>query len=110
MKLIFLFLTLIFSASIYAEEAKPVQEKATDAAQPTHVLCKSGSVVRRVRIEKKKSACLVTYTKEGVEKVVGRSMADDLCRGVFDQIKNNLEKGNWKCKDITQSRVSSSVD
>jgi hypothetical protein len=82
-------------------------EKKDPLENSYYILCKNKNIVRTVRIEKKGSACTVYYAKEGVDKVVGKSGTEAICREVFNKIKNNLEKGGeWKCRDITHSRVS----
>lgn len=92
-----------------SENAKP-QERIIEPAKADYMMCKNGEVVRTIRIEKNKGICHTTYTKEGVGITVGKSGAESGCRRVFERIRGNLEKANWKCKDITQSRVSSSIE
>jgi hypothetical protein len=72
------------------------------------MMCKNKNVVRTIRIEKTGHSCKALYTKDGADTVVGRSNTEDICREVFEKIRVNLEKANWKCKDITQARVSNS--
>lgn len=114
--------TLIFALCFYAffASAQDVVEKVSadrgapaevvaEPAKPNYLMCKNNNVVRTIRIEKKGRACRTTYTKEGVDSVVGKSGSMALCQDVFDKIKDNLEKASWKCKDITQARVSTSI-
>jgi hypothetical protein len=95
---------------VIAPDAAVAAEGIVDAAKTDYVMCKNGEVVRTVRIEKNKGICQTTYTKEGVGTTVGKSAAQSVCRKVLGRIRENLEKANWKCKDITQSRVSSSIE
>lgn len=88
-------------------------ETPTDAG-PTpkisYLLCRRETQVRTVRVTQKGSRCTATYTKAGVDEVVGNSSSQAKCYQVLNNIKINLEKGNWKCKDISESRVSLSSE
>lgn len=93
--------------STTTEASKPSTESSEKA--PTYLICKSKGIVRTLRAQKKPSgACVATYTKSGVDQIVGRSSDMDTCTKVLTNIRENLEKGNWKCKDISEARVSSS--
>jgi len=93
-----------FSSASLAEEATSAPEK-----DPTYLICKLRGSVRTLRVEKKKGGpCITTYTKEGVDQQVSESWLNNRCSKVLLNIRDNLEKGNWKCKDISEARVSSS--
>lgn len=93
-----------FTSASFAEVAPTPAPK-----DPTYLICKLKSSVRTLRVEKKKGGpCITTYTKEGVDKVVGESWVSDRCSKILLNIRDNLEKGNWQCKDISEARVSSS--
>jgi hypothetical protein len=113
---------LIFTCSISSSAAPTDVEKAsiTEAAtntekninqetRPSYIICKNNNLVRTVRIEKTAHSCKTTYTKNGVDNVVGRSRTESLCSDVLDKIRENLESASWQCKDITKSRVSTSA-
>jgi hypothetical protein len=74
----------------------------------SYILCKKGSATRTVRVKVESSRCITTYTKSGLDEEVGRSTAPDRCFQVLDNIRTNLEKGSWKCRDISSARVSQS--
>lgn len=76
---------------------------------PTYFMCKINSAVRTLRVSFKGERCWATYTKEGVDSIVGRSNTPDVCHDVIANIRKNLEAGNWKCKDISETRISSSL-
>lgn len=99
-------LVAILSSFSLAQE-KPATPNAPDAS---YYMCKNGMEIRTIRVEKKGSACRAYYTKEGVDKEVGKSNTSEVCMKVINRIKINLEAGEWKCRDISQSRVSSSQD
>jgi hypothetical protein len=117
-KFIVIVFALLGCVSTFAE---PVEKTKTDAItepsaakvkpddKASYLICKNNSVVRTIRVEKKGHGCKTTYTKDGVDNVVGRSGSETLCYEVFDRIRDNLEKASWKCKDITESRVSTSL-
>ena len=80
----------------------------TTEKDSTYMMCKNKKVVRTVRVEKKNNGgCKTTYTKEGVDQNVGESWVASRCLKVLKNIRINLEKANWKCKDISEARVSS---
>jgi hypothetical protein len=112
MKGLLAILTLIFafSAAAQAEEASSSssQSQATpDAQNPTYMICKLKGSVRTLRVHKKDGGgCQTTYTKEGVDKVVSEAWATKSCEKVLLNIRDNLEKASWKCKDISEARVS----
>ena len=117
MKKVLLAMILLFvSGHGYAEVVETTNKKdlnsvGLDTAQtkPNYIMCRNNNVVRTIRIEKKGRSCRTTYTKDGVDSTVGKSGSMALCQDVFDKIKDNLEKALWKCKDITQARVSTSI-
>lgn len=75
----------------------------------SYVLCRNQKDVRTIRIEKNKSSnsWVAYYTKLGIDKEVARAQTLDSCTKVVENIKENLTKANWKCKDFRQ--VSSSM-
>ncbi len=114
-----LFLSLGFSS--FAEESPAVADitkvDQADAAGEasgkdiTYLICKNKSVVRTVRVQKKENGgCRTTYTKDGVDQKVADSWAVPRCSKILGNIKINLEKANWKCKDISEARVSSTEE
>jgi hypothetical protein len=80
------------------------------AKDATYLICKNRAVVRTLRVSQqgKGGGCVATYTKDGVDQIVGHSWAIERCAKVIGNIRENLEKAKWKCKDISEARVSSS--
>lgn len=116
-KLLVSFLLVITAFSALAEEPKKEEVSAADAAtessgkDTTYLICKNNNVVRTVRVHKKANGgCETTYTKDGVDQSVGASWTVSRCSKVLGNIRTNLEKANWKCKDISEARVSSSEE
>lgn len=77
----------------------------------TYLICKNRAAVRTLRVQTRNNGtCFTTYTKEGVDQVVSNSKESQTCLKVLSNIRENLEKGAWKCKDISEARVSSSLE
>jgi hypothetical protein len=91
-------LILLLSFAAFAEE------------RPSYIMCKSGPIVRTIRVQLNGRACKAYYTKEGVDQIVGYSASPDLCYVIAGKIRINLENNHWKCRDISQTRVSSQVN
>jgi hypothetical protein len=45
--------------------------------------------------------CVTLYSKGGTDKIVGSGRALSTCTNVMENIKGNLEKAAWKCKETT---------
>ena len=108
---------LLSFSSAHAQTEPTEQTSAIDVAgitgespaEATYLMCKNKSAVRTLRIEKKNNGgCRTTYTKDGVEQKVGESWVVERCAKTMGAIRERLEKADWKCRDISQSRVSSS--
>lgn len=76
----------------------------------TQVMCRNKSEVRTVRIKIKGLACEAYYTKSGQDQLVAKSGTAEKCYSILDKIKGNLESAAWSCKDISESRVSTSME
>ena len=71
-----------------------------------YVICKNNSQVRTIRIVvDDKNICHTIYTKLGVDKNVGGGKNKMSCSQFLDNIKVNLEKSNWKCRDVESATV-----
>ena len=112
---VLIFCCVCFPFLVGAEESATPAAPTTPAvtnnpAEPLYFMCKNGAAVRTIRIQKKTGSCKTFYTKEGVDSMVGKSYRAEVCDDVANRIKTNLEKGDWKCRDISHSRVSSSME
>lgn len=101
---------MMFSFSSFAEEATTGTTTDKSADKASYTMCKNGVAVRTIRVQLKGQSCKAIYTKEGADQVVGKSGTPSVCFDVAAKIRTNLEAGNWKCKDISQTRVSSSLE
>ena len=79
--------------------------------KPTVFMCKNSKIVRTIKVETldESGLCRTTYTKAGVDKEVGNGLKRQSCMGFLNNIKGNLEKAHWNCKDVSH-RITSSVN
>jgi len=90
-------LTLIFTLS-------PVYKTF---AKPSYLLCKNQKIVRTIRVVdiKEQERCVTMYTKAGIDRIVGMGNNIWTCNNVLNNIRGNLEKAFWKCKDISDANI-----
>ena len=102
---IFVAVALIFSVvPVFAEQVVEVQNKA-------YWLCKNRKEVRTIRVQiNKEGICSTYYSKLGSEKSVGSGQNQESCMGFLNNIKTNLEKSSWTCRDISSTRITASVE
>lgn len=76
--------------------------------QASIIMCKNKKIVRTLRIMQmeSESKCITMYTKAGTDKIVGSGKSISTCTTVTDNIKGNLEKAGWKCKEATADVIS----
>ena len=95
---------ILFAGMSAAENADKSQYKA-------YVLCKSRKEVRTIRIEVGATGvCTTIYSKQGIEKSVGSGKHFESCLTYLNNVKTNLEKSNWTCRDISSSKVTGSLN
>lgn len=69
-------------------------------------LCRNGEIVRSIRVEKSSDedyACI--YTKYGVDRQVGQGQNLASVKGILNNIKGNLEKAGWQCRDASTASI-----
>jgi len=76
----------------------------------SYVMCRNDKAVRTIRVDLTGAICRTFYTKEGKEEVVARSGTSAKCTEVAEQIRSNLEKSVWKCKEVAPDRVSFTLE
>ncbi|OFZ17751.1 MAG: hypothetical protein A2Z20_02640 [Bdellovibrionales bacterium RBG_16_40_8] len=88
-----------------------MSEKKNNESSSDYVLCKNLKAVRTIRIENDADAkqCVALYTKLGVDKEVGRAQNILSCRNIIGNIKGNLEKASWKCKELDNYNITTSA-
>lgn len=95
---IFLFLV---SAVSYAEVKSP----------ELSVICRLQKNVRTLRVEKVSDGnCRTIYTKAGQDQNIGNAQSAQSCEDILNKVRDVLEKANWKCKEVQESRVSNLID
>lgn len=114
----YIILVLFISKTVFAEINKTSAEKSTPSSAVINstgkssifLLCKDNTQsVRTLRMEKKASGqCVTSYSKQGIDKPQIHSKKEEDCLEVMQNIRANLEKGNWKCKEISGLRISGS--
>ncbi|MBX3021464.1 MAG: hypothetical protein KF799_07265 [Bdellovibrionales bacterium] len=103
-----MFRTLLFIAfglcfSAYGQQVVDVENKS-------YWMCKSKKEVRTIRVHVNgEGICATIYSKLGEEKAVGSGKNQESCVNWLNNIKTNLEKSNWTCRDITASRMTAGV-
>lgn len=91
-------LLLTFSVLAFAE-TKPT----------AYVICKNNSQVRTVRVEvDAQGVCHTIYSKLGNEKAIGSGKNLGSCLTFMKNVRVNLEKSGWKCRDVESATVDES--
>lgn len=81
---------------------------AADVENKAYWLCKNRKEVRTIRISiDEKGICTTYYSKAGAEKHVGSGRNHESCFSFLNSIKTNLEKSNWNCRDISDTKITS---
>lgn len=94
----------IFPVLGSAEQTVEVENKA-------YWICKSNKDVRTIRVHVgNDGVCSTYYSKQGSEKVVGSGRNHESCQNFLNNIKTNLEKSNWACRDISTTRITASTE
>lgn len=76
-----------------------------------YVICRLDKTVRSLRIsDHPTDGCIATYTKQGVDTVVGKSKSVEVCRSIISNIRKNLNEANWNCKDNKNAKVTDSSE
>jgi len=61
--------------------------------------CSLGKDSRTITIQKGDKRCEVHYTKDGqLSNVAWGEKTPSICKDVFENVRSNLEKGNFKCQ------------
>lgn len=101
---ILLVILLFGSPFLHADQVVEIQNKA-------YWLCKNRKQVRTIRVHVSDSGyCSTYYAKEGSEKSVGSGKNQETCINFLNNIRTNLEKSNWTCRDISASAMTASLE
>ncbi|HVK60271.1 MAG TPA: hypothetical protein VM432_01925 [Bdellovibrionales bacterium] len=81
-----------------------------DQKASTFVLCKNNKTVRTIRVTPENQNCKVTYSKAGVDEVVGSNRSVAACKSFVANIKQNLESSKWNCREVSAATVTTSSE
>lgn len=99
-------LFILILAVGYTAAAAGTQEVDNKA----YFLCKRKKQVRTIRVHiNHDGICGTFYSKDGDEKMVGSGKAEQSCMNWLNNIKTNLEKSNWTCRDISDTKITAGV-
>jgi hypothetical protein len=108
-KLLCLISTVCIIATLFVFADKAMSEEQ-EAAQKVYLICKNKKEVRTMRVQVAPDGiCHAYYSKEGVEKEIGSGRNHESCKNFVMSIKTNLEKSNWACRDISDTKIISAV-
>lgn len=104
-QILFTLMILVCGSSLArAQQAIEMENKA-------YFLCKNMKQARTIRVHiGKDGQCSTYYSKEGSEKSVGNGKNADSCLNILNNIKTNLEKSSWTCRDISSTRITASAE
>ena len=73
-----------------------------------YLMCRNFKSVRtlRVKVSKTGDSCKTLYSKAGVDRLVGSGTQVKSCLRFMNNVKANLEKAKWKCRDISSSQIT----
>ena len=105
-----LFISFLFVVATTSAAAQAAVESSA-SVQPNYIMCRNQKTVRTIRVEKDDSKeCVTLYTKAGVDREVGRGQNFNSCTKVAENIRTNLDKAGWKCKEVSNIGMTSTQD
>lgn len=97
-------------AAILAAPFFALAQTTVEVENKAYWICKSRKEVRTIRVQIKDSGmCATFYSKAGEEKMIGSGRNQESCHNFLNNVKTNLEKSNWTCRDISSTRITASV-
>jgi len=104
-RLVFVLLSFCVFSGVIAAAEEPSAPTSSD--NQAYWLCKHRKEVRTIRVHiDDKGICATLYSKEGEEKLVGKGRNHESCLNFLNSIKSNLEKSNWNCRDISDTKIT----
>ena len=101
---------LLTMVSVLFLNVASATEEVVEVDNKAYFLCKNKAEVRTIRVQiDEHGICSTHYSKQGSEKNVGSGKNHESCMNFMNNIKTNLEKSNWACRDISASRITASV-
>ena len=99
------FILLIAGPCLALSEGRTVEVE-----NKVYWMCKNRKEVRTIRVHVNSGICSTLYSKLGEEKVVGSGKNQESFVNFLNNIKTNLEKSNWSCRDISSTRITASAE
>lgn len=102
------FISFVFVALLASNAGAAVAQKAS-----AFVLCKNKKDVRTIRVlpdAGKNENCTITYTKGGVEEIVGSNRSMNTCMSIMKNIQFNLESSKWSCRNVSSADVMTGTE
>lgn len=96
--------------------ASAVSRAGTEQRATAFVLCKNQKNVRTIRIMsgqnsgQNDSNCSISYTKGGVDEVVGANRSLSTCRSILKSIQMNLGSAGWSCRSVERAAIMTSAE
>ncbi|NJM10423.1 MAG: hypothetical protein HC883_06125 [Bdellovibrionaceae bacterium] len=84
--------------------------QTVEVQNKSYWMCKNRKEVRTIRVIIEEGICSTFYSKAGEEKRVGSGKNHESCQNFLTNIKTNLEKSNWSCRDISSTRITASAE
>lgn len=103
-------LKVLIISAVVASSALAFAESTVEVENKAYWLCKNRKEVRTIRVQVDSGVCTTFYSKLGSEKNVGSGKNHESCVNFLNNIKTNLEKSNWSCRDISATRITASVE
>lgn len=86
-------------------------EASLEVSNKAYWMCKQKNNVRTIRIQiDNQGICSTIYSKEGSEKLIGSGKSHVSCTNFLANVKTNLEKSNWVCRDIGDTKITADID
>jgi hypothetical protein len=104
------FMKLLSISAVVAGSVIGAAESTVEVENKSYWLCKNRKEVRTIRVQVEGAVCTTFYSKLGSEKNVGSGKNQESCVNFLNNIKSNLEKSNWNCRDISATRITASVE
>lgn len=87
------------------------QTQSSEVDNKAYWICKNKKEVRTVRVHvSEQGICSTLYSRDGSEKSIGSGKNQESCLKILDNVKTNLEKSNWACRDISSTKITANVN
>jgi len=92
-----------------------ISHAGTEQKATAFVLCKNQKNVRTIRIMSGQSGqndsnCSISYTKGGVDEVVGANRSLNTCKSILKSIQMNLGSAGWSCRSVERAAIMTSAE